>query len=83
MGRFVDFYCAEHRLVIEVDGGVHRRRLERDGERQKALESTGVRFVRVAASDVECSLPAVLERLRVFLDSPSPLVGEGERGRRD
>jgi very-short-patch-repair endonuclease len=80
MGRFVvDFYCAELRLVVEVDGGAHRDRVERDAERQDALEKTGVRFLRFAASDVEDSLPTVLGRLRSVLLSPSPLVGEGAR----
>jgi very-short-patch-repair endonuclease len=81
MGRFVvDFFCSEHLLVIEVDGGVHRGRAEVDAQRQRALELAGVRFVRFSATEVERDMGAVLDRLRGFLDSPSPLVGEGARG---
>ena len=80
MGRFVvDFFCSDHLLVVEVDGGVHRGRAEVDAQRQRALELTGVRFVRFSATEVERDGRAVLDRLREFLDSPSPLVGEGGR----
>jgi very-short-patch-repair endonuclease len=61
-----------------VDGGAHRGREDLDRERQHALERTGVHVVRFSAGEVERTLPAVLARLRAFLDSPSPLVGEGE-----
>ena len=77
MGRFVvDFFCSDHLLVVEVDGGVHRGRAEVDAQRQRALELTGVRFVRFSATEVERDVRAVLDRLREFLDSPSPLVAE-------
>ena len=80
MGRFVvDFFCSDHLLVVEVDGGVHRGRAEVDVQRQRALELTCVRFVRFSATEVERDVRAVLDRLREFLDSPSPLVGEGGR----
>jgi very-short-patch-repair endonuclease len=40
LGRFiVDFYCAEHRLVIELDGGIHRHQQEYDQARTDALQS--------------------------------------------
>ena len=80
MGRFVvDFYCSEHKLVLEVDGGVHDGRTEADAQRQRALELTGVRFVRFSTAEVERNLRAVLDALRAQLSPPSPLVGEGER----
>jgi very-short-patch-repair endonuclease len=40
LGRFiVDFYCAEHRLVIELDGGIHRHQQEYDQACTDALQS--------------------------------------------
>lgn len=31
IGRFiVDFYCAQHRLIIEIDGPIHQKRAESD-----------------------------------------------------
>jgi very-short-patch-repair endonuclease len=44
IGRFiVDFYCPEQRLIIEIDGEVHRDQTERDEARMAALEVAGYR----------------------------------------
>ncbi|MCC6804740.1 MAG: endonuclease domain-containing protein [Anaerolineae bacterium] len=65
IGAFVvDFYCAEERLVVEVDGGIHQAQCEADRLRQEVIESLGLRFVRVTTEQVENDLPAVLERIR-------------------
>src|SRR5258705_8064695 len=49
ISRFiVDFYCADLRLVLELDGGIHRER-ERasyDAARTAWLEAHGFRVVR-------------------------------------
>jgi very-short-patch-repair endonuclease len=39
------FYCPEHRLAIEIEGGIHNDvlRSEYDAERQSWLESQGIR----------------------------------------
>ena len=65
IGPFVvDFFCAELRLVLEIDGGpIHRSRDVADRARQRALEESDLRVVRVRASDVEEDLPLVLDRL--------------------
>ena len=43
IGSFiVDFYCHSAGLVVEVDGGVHRTQVERDGERDQALAARGL-----------------------------------------
>jgi very-short-patch-repair endonuclease len=78
--RFVvDFFCAEERLVVEIDGGIHADRREADLERERILERHGLRVVRFSADLVEKDLPCVLARLREHL-SPSPPAGEGARG---
>jgi very-short-patch-repair endonuclease len=33
-----DFYCAEHRLVVEIDGDVHDLQIEQDQERTWQFE---------------------------------------------
>ncbi|HYJ79908.1 MAG TPA: DUF559 domain-containing protein, partial [Longimicrobiaceae bacterium] len=49
VGRFiVDFYCSDERLIVEVDGGVHETQREADAGRQAALETLGLRFVRIS-----------------------------------
>lgn len=77
IGPFVvDFYCSSERLIVEVDGPIHDFQREADRERQRMLESLGLRFVRVTAAQVENDLPGVLNTIRAaFL--PSPTRGEG------
>jgi 2-oxoglutarate/2-oxoacid ferredoxin oxidoreductase subunit alpha len=81
----VDFYCPEPQLAVEVDGSVHDHQHERDRERQQLIESTGVRFVRVSATQVESDLGSVLAaireavaRLRAPSPSPSAAGGAGD-----
>ncbi len=61
----VDFYCHEKRLVVEIDGAVHRGEdaQDRDKFRQEIIEQYGVRFVRLTTDEVENDLGAVLRRL--------------------
>ncbi len=67
VGAFVvDFACLTRRLVVEIDGGVHEvpHVAFADARRQAALESLGLRVVRVSAEEVERDLPGVLARIR-------------------
>ena len=81
IGPFVvDFYCSEHRLVIEVDGAVHASQQEYDEERQDLLEQCGYRVLRLAADEVEQELSGSLERIRTALTPPLPRQGEGAGG---
>lgn len=64
IGPFVvDFFVSERRLVIEIDGAVHETQVERDHERQAALESLGLTVMRFRADDVEHDLDGVLKRI--------------------
>lgn len=42
----VDFYCPEAKLVIEVDGPVHRKQVEYDQERDMCLHELGFQVLR-------------------------------------
>ena len=46
----VDFYCFEHRLAIELDGGVHSQpsQMRKDAEKEDYFRTTGIRLLRVA-----------------------------------
>ncbi len=84
IGAFVlDFFCAEARLAVEVDGPIHENQREADRMRQELIEATGLRFVRVTAEQVETDLQGVLSAIRAAL-SPRPAqrgrgaVGEGQ-----
>jgi very-short-patch-repair endonuclease len=42
-----DFYCAELRLIIELDGGVHLNQKERDEKRDLIMQSYGFKILRI------------------------------------
>jgi very-short-patch-repair endonuclease len=64
IGRFiVDFYCAEEKLVIEVDGGVHHDGAERDEQRTRILETFGLRVLRFTNDAVLGDTSEVLARI--------------------
>ena len=51
IGRYiVDFYCAELKLAIELDGAHHETAWmsDYDGERSRALHERGIRVLRIA-----------------------------------
>ena len=62
--RFIiDFYCAEVKLCIEIDGGSHleQEQQEYDSVRTKVLESIGYRVIRFTNSDVRYNIKAVAQ----------------------
>ena len=61
----VDFYCAEHSLVLELDGDSHIDQFEYDVERQRKLEESGFRVLRFGNDDVLKDLDAVLAAILV------------------
>jgi type I restriction enzyme R subunit len=80
-GFIVDFFCAEHRIVIEVDGAVHEdpEVAAYDRERAVILRCRKLRLVRVKNDDV--TRGHLEELLRSLLPASPPLpTGEGEGG---
>ena len=68
IGLFIaDFACAEARLVVEVDGGVHRDRARLDAHRDERLGRAGYRVVRLPAELVTSNLPAAVALVRAAL----------------
>ena len=80
----LDFYCAELRLVVELDGGQHHdAALARDQLRTAHLERQGLEVLRFSNLDVLQNLDGVLtellRRIEARAPHPSPLPS-GERG---
>ena len=67
----VDFYCAELRLVIEIDGDSHADQIEYDAQRSRFLSGLGLTVVRYANRDVQNSLPGVYDDILTHLSSPN------------
>jgi purine nucleoside phosphorylase len=91
INRFiVDFYCAQAKLVIEVDGEIHNQTQEEDALRSEILRSKGIRVIRFTNKAVFEQLDTVLHTIRTALDnpdwtpenglSPSPSQWGGGRG---
>jgi very-short-patch-repair endonuclease len=45
----LDFYCFEHRLAIELDGGVHSQisQMRKDAAKEDYLRTVGIRLLRI------------------------------------
>ena len=61
----IDFFCAEAKLAIEVDGESHyvEGAKEKDDRRQQIIEGFGIRFLRFTNPDVYDNLDGVLETI--------------------
>lgn len=65
----VDFYCHEARLVIEVDGGIHidKEQREYDIGRSEELEKHGLEVIRFSNERIKNNLSLVLQEIENFL----------------
>jgi len=73
LGPFIaDFYCAQHRLVVELDGATHEGPggQGRDRERDAWMVGHGIRVVR---------LPAAIAALEAAIDSHQSLWNRCEK----
>ena len=66
----VDFYCHEHRLVIEIDGDTHGEESaqRKDQTRTQFLESKGLRVVRFTNPDVANNIEGVMLQLKQIIE---------------
>jgi very-short-patch-repair endonuclease len=84
IGHYIaDFYCHEHRLIIELEGSVHDRpeQAEHDKVRKRELEAQGFRVLifrnEEVLNDPEGVLQRILEAITPISTSPT---GRGEGG---
>jgi len=69
VGRFIlDFYCAQAKLCIEIDGPIHDDHRERDAERTAWLEAAGYRVIRFHNDEVMDQNHRVYERIQAALE---------------
>jgi very-short-patch-repair endonuclease len=71
----VDFFCADARLAIEIDGESHAfaDRGRRDVARDAWFASAGITTLRIPAKDVLSDLPAVVDAITASACSRLPL----------
>ena len=85
----IDFYCAELKLAIELDGDSHGTNdaQQYDAMRQAIIEAYGIRFLRFWNNEILRNTAGVLQRIieaieqspspRGLRPRPSPTRGEG------
>jgi len=75
-----DFVCIEKKLVVELDGEIHKEQREYDAERTEYLNSHGFRVIRFWNDEVLKNSDGIIAKIRQTLDNPAsaPLpTGEG------
>jgi very-short-patch-repair endonuclease len=69
IGKYiVDFCSKRHKLIIEIDGGVHVGKEKQDQNRQMYLEKQGFRVMRFTNDQIFNDLNQVAEEIRRFLN---------------
>ena len=90
-GAVADFFCSDLKLVVELDGGVHRLREDEDTARDQRLAEAGVTVLRVGNEAFLRNPNGVLDAIRehaasVRTQPPHPtgsaghLLPRGEKG---
>ena len=77
----VDFYCAEEKLILEIDGGIHESQKEYDLWRTSVLVELELRVLRIQNEETN-DKAKLIEKIRgMFLKThpPAPSLHE-ERG---
>ena len=62
----VDYYCAEAKLVIEVDGSIHDTSVEYDQQRTEILKSKELHVVRISYDEL-LDLKKVIDKITAYL----------------
>lgn len=81
-GYIADFYCAELKVVLEIDGSVHENEDVKayDEFRTSVFESKGIKVFRLKNEDCDKQHLTELIESIITCSSPHPSPGE-ERGR--
>lgn len=81
VGRYIlDYYCAEKKLAIELDGGQHGEAADYDQHRDNCLRSQGIHVLRFWNNRMLAETEAVMEVIYqavVEKAAPRPQAGEG------
>ena len=75
LGKYiVDFYCAQAKLVIELDGSQHYEdeELIKDTERTAFLEGYGLTVIRIPNNEINRNFRGVCEYIDAILEDTTP-----------
>jgi very-short-patch-repair endonuclease len=76
LNYIVDFYCAELKLIIEVDGFSHDFKMDKDKTRENELKKYGLNILRFQDIEIKSNLDNVLKIIYdwVAQHPPTPLI---------
>ena len=63
-----DFYCAERKLIVEIDGLVHNHQRDYDKIRTNVVVQKGLRVIRFTNDEIKRDIGCVISRLISELD---------------
>lgn len=63
-----DFYCAELKLIIEIDGKIHEFQKEYDENRDVVLKELGLNTIRLSNDEIEKNVFDCLKTISVFVE---------------
>lgn len=80
-GYVLDFYCHKLRFSIEIDGGYHlqKEQKEKDLERTDYIKSLGISEIRFTNEQVLNEFETVIKKINLYLRADIPLGIEGKR----
>jgi leucyl-tRNA synthetase len=58
-----DFFCAEKRLIVELDGGIHKTQRNKDRVRDVTMNNKGYRVIRIRNEEL-INTKDVLDKIR-------------------
>ncbi|MGN6584403.1 MAG: endonuclease domain-containing protein [Rhizobiaceae bacterium] len=77
-----DFCCLGQRLIIEVDGEIHRqmKAVEHDRQRDDYLRNEGFRVLRFSNRDISLGMVFVMKAISAALVASTPTPGPSPQG---
>ncbi len=67
-----DFVALSINLIIEIDGGIHKKQIIKDKERTRRLEILGFKVIRFTNHEVENDIENVINRIKEVINTLTP-----------
>lgn len=69
-----DFYCHQLRLVIEIDGGIHKTQKDYDELRSVIINKLGMQVYRFSNKEVLNEIDVVIRKLEAIIEQLTPTL---------
>lgn len=67
-----DFFCNELKLILELDGKIHKKRKDYDTRREELLDAKNVRILRFKNDEIENNIKKSLTKLKRYINKQIP-----------